>query len=215
MCEGGAERRPFCILVHVANVRECAVDVAPVLAEPNVDAEQVTQALRGEPLTVEEERNGWARIRTAYDYPGWISRDVLGDVPGTVPETWLPHPRPDGSPVEAARRYLGTRYLWGGMTERGIDCSGLVHMSYRALGRLVPRDADQQEEAGGAVEEAELRPGDLITYGDVEHEAATHVAFWLGDGRILHSTQRDDANGVVEEPEPDDLRARRRKLVRF
>jgi cell wall-associated NlpC family hydrolase len=101
------------------------------------------------------------------------------------------------------------------MTERGIDCSGLVHMSYRALGRLVPRDADQQEEAGSAVAETDLRPGDLITYGDDDKDHATHIAFWLGDGRILHSTQRDDVDGVVEEREPDELRARRRKLVRL
>lgn len=199
----------------MAEVRECVVDVAPVRAEPDDAAEQVTQALRGEPLTVEEERDGWARIRTAYDYPGWISRDALGDAPGTVPAAWLPEASPQSSPVDAARRYLGTRYLWGGMTERGIDCSGLVHMSYRAVGRLVPRDADQQEDAGAPVDAVDLRLGDLITYGDPGKEGATHIAFWLGDGRILHSTQREDANGVVEEREPDDLRARRRKVVRF
>ena len=85
-------------------------------------------------------------------------------------------------------------------------------MSYRALGRLVPRDADQQEEAGTPITEDELRPGDLITYGD---ERTTHIAFWLGGGRILHATERDDVNGVLEEPEPEDLRARRRKLVRI
>ena len=39
------------------------------------------------------------------------------------------------------------------MTERAIDCSGLVHMAYRRLGRLVPRDADQQEDAGVEVAE--------------------------------------------------------------
>jgi gamma-D-glutamyl-L-lysine dipeptidyl-peptidase len=196
----------------MTEVRECVLDVAPIHAEPDASSEQVTQALRGEPLTVEEERDGWARVRTAYDYPGWIARAALGQVTGPGPETWLPEARPDGDPVAEARRYLGTRYLWGGMTEHGIDCSGLVHMSYRALGRLVPRDADQQEEAGTAVTDADLRPGDLITYGD---DRTTHVAFWLGDGRILHSTEREDANGVLEEPEPDDLRGRRRGLFRF
>jgi len=98
------------------------------------------------------------------------------------------------------------------MTGRGIDCSGLVHMAFRRTGKAVPRDADQQEEAGTPVAESDLRPGDLITYGD---ETTTHVAFWLGDGRILHSTERDGANGVLEEPEPADLRARRRSTFRL
>lgn len=177
----------------------CSVDVAAVRAEPSDDSERVTELLQGEPVSVEERRDGWARIVTAYDYPGWVREEELA---GT-----------DGDPVEQARRYLGTPYLWGGMTERGIDCSGLVHMSYRWIGRLVPRDADQQEEAGKPVEEDDLERGDLITYGD--ESTATHIAFWLGDGRILHSTERDDVNGVVDEIEPTDLRAQRRKLIRL
>ena len=197
----------------MAHVYTCTVEVAPVRAEPRDDAEQVTQALRGEPLSVEEERADWASVRTAYDYPGWIRRDVLGPVLASDADTWPGEARP-GEPVDEARAFLGAPYLWGGMTERGIDCSGLVHMSYRRLGRLVPRDADQQEEGGDAVAERDLRPGDLITYGD-DGDRATHVAFWLGDGRILHSTQRTDVDGVVEEEEPRDLRARRRRFVRF
>ena len=49
------------------------------------------------------------------------------------------------------------------MSERGIDCSGLVHMAWRRLGRIVPRDADQQEEAASLVDEP--RYGDLVIYG--------------------------------------------------
>ena len=181
----------------------CAVDVAPVRAEPDEAAEQVTQALRREPLVVEDRRDGWARVLTAYGYPGWVREEVLEEGEGELPGVAA------GSPVEVARSYLGAPYLWGGLTEAGIDCSGLVHMAYRRLGRLVPRDAVQQEEEAVVVEE--LEPGDLVTYGD----PVDHIAFWLGEGRILHSTGRENGIGVVEEPEPVDLRARRHRLIRL
>ena len=114
----------------------------------------------------------------------------------------------EGDPVEEARAYLGCPYEWGGLTERGIDCSGLVHMAYRRLGRLVPRDADQQEAAGARVAADDLRRGDLVCYGD-------HVAFWLGDGRILHATGREGVRAVVEEEHPPGLASRVRAYVRL
>ena len=178
-------------------------------AEPREDSEQVTQLLAGEPVTVEEEADGWARVRTAYDYPGWVR---AGDLGGDPDPAWLR--ASEGDPTALGRRLLGTPYEWGGMTAQGIDCSGLVHMGFRATGRLVPRDADQQEEAGTPVAEDELRPGDLISYAD-SGKPADHVAFWLGNGRILHATRREGVDGVVQEDEPLSLRARRRRTFRL
>jgi gamma-D-glutamyl-L-lysine dipeptidyl-peptidase len=189
-------------------VSEHTFDIQPVRVNPSDDAEQVTQVLPGEPITVDEVCNGWARVRTSYDYPGWIRADALG---GERDPGWNRQRVVD--PLEHARSLLGAPYEWGGMTERGIDCSGLVHMSFRAAGRMVPRDADQQEAAGVPVPAADLRSGDLISYGDAD--GADHIAFWIGEGRILHSTQRDGVDGVVEEEEPAHLHARRRRCFRL
>jgi gamma-D-glutamyl-L-lysine dipeptidyl-peptidase len=182
--------------------------LTPVRAEPRPDAEQVTQVLRGEPLALLERRGDWARVQTAYGYPGWIELRAIGGDPDSA---WAE--ARVAEPLEYARTLVGTRYLWGGMTAEGIDCSGLVHMSFRAAGRVVPRDADEQEGAGEPVREGDLRPGDLISYGD--DARADHVAFWLGEGRILHSTQREHVDGVVEENEPEYLVARRRRRFRL
>jgi hypothetical protein len=171
----------------------CGVEAAPVRAEPRDDAEQVTVALRGDLLEVGESRDGWARVMTSYGYPGWVRDDVLcGD-----------------EPLSLARSFLGTPYEWGGLTAAGIDCSGLVHIAYRLAGRQVPRDSWQQEGAGTPIEA--LEPGDLVTYGG---DRADHIAFWLGEGQILHATAREGL-GVVEEPEPAELRVRRRMAVRM
>jgi len=114
----------------------------PVRAEPRDDAEQVTQLIAGEPVAVLETRDGWARIVTAYDYPGWAREEALRPTTG---DEWLAVRK--GDVLKEARAYLGAPYEWGGMTAEGIDCSGLIHMSFRRLGVLVPRDSWQQEAA--------------------------------------------------------------------
>ena len=177
-------------------------------SEPSATGEQVTQARRGEPLRMLEGAASGCGWKPPTHIRAWARWEDLVGEPGA---DWL---RPVAAdPVEHARTLLGTRYECGGMTSAGVDCSGLVHMSLRACGRLVPRDADQQEKAGERLSENDLRSGDLITYGPPE--GADHIAFWVGGGRILHATQRDGVDGVVEEDEPAELLERRRALVRF
>jgi hypothetical protein len=102
-------------------------------------------------------------------------------------------------PQLALRWFGGAPYLWGGRTEWGVDCSGLVQSVYAARGIALPRDSDQQATAGDAVplsgSGAGYALGDLLFFA--ERERVSHVALWAGAGRIVHSTL--SCGGVVSE----------------
>ena len=184
----------------------CAAEVASIRAEPRGDSEQVTQALRGEPLALVRWVDDWASVATVYDYRGWIRREAVESGEGQLPTPVA------STPLQVARTYLGARYEWGGLSHNGIDCSGLVHIAFRLTGRIVPRDAWQQEAAAIQVDGKRVRPGDLVTYG--VGPRPDHIAFVAEEGRILHSTGRDGL-GVVEECEPPYLTELRRRAVRL
>ena len=92
-------------------------------------------------------------------------------------------------PELAQKWYAGAPYLWGGRTEWGIDCSGLVQAVYAARGIKLPRDTDQQfshgEEIVMASDGAGYEAGDLLFFA--ERGRVSHVALWAGAGRIVHS----------------------------
>ena len=92
-------------------------------------------------------------------------------------------------PELAQKWYAGAPYLWGGRTEWGIDCSGLVQAVYAARGINLPRDSDQQfgqgHEIAMATDGAGYEAGDLLFFA--ERGRVSHVALWAGAGRIVHS----------------------------
>jgi hypothetical protein len=92
---------------------------------------------------------------------------------------------PISSVLDNARMLLGRPYLWGGTSWEGIDCSGLVQLSYRMGGYILPRNADQQYEAlSYSVKREHMRAGDLIFFGS---KKITHVALALNNTEYIHA----------------------------
>ncbi|HEU0052704.1 MAG TPA: C40 family peptidase [Longimicrobium sp.] len=92
------------------------------------------------------------------------------------------------SAVKLARAQLGRRYMFGGTTPDGFDCSGFLKYLMRALGVDLPRTAAEQARVGTEVarDESQLRPGDILTFG--RGNRVTHVGIYVGNGRFIHAS---------------------------
>jgi len=79
------------------------------------------------------------------------------------PDRTPKHARPADRVVAFAKRQIGVRYRWGGISRRtGFDCSGLVYAAYRSIGRTIPHSTWGQMAVGEPVRFGRLRPGDLV-----------------------------------------------------
>ena len=92
--------------------------------------------------------------------------------------------------IARGKQVLGTNYLWGGKTSEGVDCSGLVQLSYKAAGIHLPRDAYQQFYMGRFSatrwHKAGMRRGDTLYF--LGHDGKIrHTGIYLGDNRYLQA----------------------------
>jgi hypothetical protein len=129
--------------------------------------------------------------------------------PAPLPKDWRRPPPPPPAPLQlpeqpviwpglehAVRSYLGTPYVWGGLSHGGIDCSGLTMSSYREVSIGIPRVSHQQYATGRPVQSGELRDGDLVFF-DTGGNGVSHVGMMVDAGRrtFIHASS---SHGVVE-----------------
>ena len=96
--------------------------------------------------------------------------------------------------IDYAMQYLGDRYVHGGQSlATGTDCSGFTMYVLREFGINIGRTPQSQfTSAGRSISYSEVQPGDIICYSSNGGRSCTHVAFYIGDGKILHAANSRD-----------------------
>ena len=109
--------------------------------------------------------------------------------------------------LAAALEAMGTPYQWGGTTQNGFDCSGLIQYAYAKAGIGVPRRSTDQARAGRGVGVTldDLAPGDILAFAADRGGTVSHVGPYLGHGRFIHGA-RDGV--VVSSLSSDDITGR-------
>lgn len=98
-----------------------------------------------------------------------------------------------------AKKYLGGKYVWGGETPKGFDCSGYTQYIFKKIGIKLPRTAYEQSKVGQTVH-GSLQKGDLLFFNTDPTRGipVTHVGVYLEQGKFIHAAGRK--KGIIISP---------------
>jgi len=200
-------------------------EFAKIYAEPSVtisDESAVISDLGFGNILIDkglaEENNQMIKVELPDTRQGYIIRRTQTDY-----ENWLNSDRLTGEKlVQVAQRFIGNPYLWGGTSAKGFDCSGFTKTVYLWNGIQLERDASLQVHNGIKIETTpgnweNLEAGDLLFFGRKktaeQKEKITHVAIWMGNGKIIHATERVKIESLLSD-DPDFAEERLETFIR-
>lgn len=187
----------------------CVANVSTVYSDASRDSDPISDLVMGDVLRKVYmsgkiyRSKGFVKVILPSGKRGWVPEEDLMDK-----DMWkrqcadnLVAGKTADNIVKLAKRFVGIPYLWGGMSPKGFDCSGLVRLCYLMNGIELPRNASQQVKLGKNVELSDLKPGDLLFFGSVDdggNEKVTHVGMYIGKNHFIHSSHVVRINSLIK-----------------
>ena len=132
-----------------------------------------------------ESHQRWVVVQLLNGQTGYMQRSQIqfSKVHLTLPQA-----------IEFSQQFIGTKYLWGGTTSFGYDCSGFVQMVYRQMGISLPRNSDQQamDPRFTEVQTNDAQPGDLIFFKNAAGKVV-HVGMMINENEFIHAATKQES----------------------
>lgn len=151
-------------------------------------------------VTVYSNGSKWAKVKTASGKIGYVSKDYVSSKQlkkkakktnrnGSVAASGRAKKL-----IAYAKKFIGTKYVYGGTSPAGFDCSGFVYYCFRnSLGiTLSGRSSSAMAATTKKIKRSQLKPGDLIYFA--RGSRIYHVALYIGDGKMIHAETRAGIN---------------------
>jgi cell wall-associated NlpC family hydrolase len=163
---------------------------------PSTATAALTQLRRGAAVEVLAAEGVWVQVSSGH-LTGWMHGNYVHYSPDLAAAGDTSAQRADL--VARSLSYLGVRYILGGASPSGFDCSGFTQYIFRQFGHTIHRTASTQLNNGTAIRRSELLPGDLVFFRDPSRGnfAATHVGIYVGNNQFIHATRPGDVVSVT------------------
>ena len=184
-----------------------------VRKEPSTSSDIVTTLVLNTGVTISAQTEEWYKIVYG-DYMGYIYKPLISETPVATsrsaearqPEEETtqtlaskpvaPTPSAGGNKIVSfAEKYKGHKYVYGGTTPSGFDCSGFVYYVFNNCGYSLSRSCSVQAQSGDPVSRENLMPGDILFFNNTSNGSIGHVGIYIGDGQFIHAA--NPRRGVV------------------
>lgn len=167
-----------------------------VRSTPSTDGSSLATVESGTIVTVNGLVDGWYDVTCEYGTEGYIRSDFL-DLTESAGS--------NSSIVDTAMQYLGVRYVYGGASASGFDCSGFTMYVYQQYGYSLPHTATGQWQSGLGTRVwsiGALQAGDLVFFNDPSRnagKACSHAGIYIGNGQFIHSSSSSSGGVIISD----------------
>lgn len=182
-----------------------------IRSKADINSDIITKLHKGNAVDVYGKAGDWYKIRTPDNRIGWVFKDLLsvseskisrggsGDTSTAQPsKTEKSNSSVKQQIVDYAKKFLGVKYVWGGQSPNGFDCSGFVWYVYKHFGYTLERTSSNQSKHGTKINRSDLLMGDLVFFDtNGGNNGVNHVGLYIGDGKFIHASSSSSAGKKV------------------